>query len=88
MPLPDRRDGRGTVQDVPPPVGLAGYFLFKTNRYTRNLIPTDMDIISHLISDIERTFAKDDLQSAPREVLESLIISVHDGLTQVRQQSN
>lgn len=47
-----------------------------------------MDIISHLISDIERTFAKDDLQSAPREVLESLIISVYDGLTQVRQQSN
>ena len=43
-----------------------------------------MNRISDLISQIEQTFSKDDLQSAPRAVLEQLIISVYDGLLLAR----
>lgn len=43
-----------------------------------------MNTVESLISQIEQTFAKDDLQNAPREVLENLIISVYDGLLSAR----
>lgn len=36
-----------------------------------------------LISKIEDTFAKDDIQSAPRETLERLIIDLYDGLNEM-----
>lgn len=43
-----------------------------------------MNAVESLISQIEQTFAKDDLQTAPRSVLEQLIISVYDGLLLAR----
>ena len=36
--------------------------------------------ISNLINVVDNTFAKDDLQSVPRRVLEELIIRLYDGM--------
>lgn len=41
--------------------------------------------MNEIISSIENTFSKDDLTSAPRGVLEQLIISVYDQLTELNQ---
>jgi len=41
--------------------------------------------MQEIISRIENTFSKDDVTSAPREVLERLIISVYDDLTELNK---
>lgn len=43
-----------------------------------------MNLTESLISQIEQTFVKDDLRSAPRERLESLIVCIYDELNQAR----
>lgn len=41
------------------------------------------DFVRGAISQIEGTFKKDDIQSAPRKVLEDLILSLYDQLNEV-----
>lgn len=42
-----------------------------------------MNPIQDLINVVDETFAKDDLQSAPRKVLEELIVHLYDGLNEI-----
>lgn len=42
-----------------------------------------MNPIQPIIQQIENTFSKDDLKSAPRKVLEDLILSVYDELNKI-----
>lgn len=44
-----------------------------------------MNAIQPIINKIESAFSKDDLRSAPRKVLEDLIIEVYDALNEVNQ---
>jgi len=39
--------------------------------------------LQHILYQIENTFRKDDVHSAPREVLENLIVSVYDQLREL-----
>ena len=41
--------------------------------------------IQNLINVIDNTFAKDDVQSAPRKVLEELIVHLYDGLNKINE---
>ena len=42
-----------------------------------------MNPIQDLINVVDETFAKEDLQSAPRKVLEELIVHLYDGLNEI-----
>lgn len=42
-----------------------------------------MNPIQDLINVVDATFAKEDLQSAPRKVLEELIVHLYDGLNEI-----
>lgn len=42
-----------------------------------------MNEVRNLINVVDATFAKDDLQSAPRKVLEELIVHLYDGLNHI-----
>lgn len=42
-----------------------------------------MDAIQPILYKLEHTFRRDDIKSAPREVLEKLIIEVYDDLTEL-----
>ena len=44
-----------------------------------------MDAIQPIIYKLEHTFRRDDIKSAPRDVLEKLIIEVYDDLTELNR---
>lgn len=46
------------------------------------------ELAQNLINVVDATFSKDDLQSAPRKVLEELIIHLYDGLHHIIEESD
>lgn len=44
-----------------------------------------MSALHPIIYKLENTFSKDDIKSAPREVLEELIISIYDELNELQR---